>query len=78
MKTLLRLLFLSLSVFFLSATTNFVKAQTPTLVSDQADYAPGTTATLTGSGFQPNEVVTMQVLHYDGTSDEVQVTNPGK
>lgn len=44
-------------------------AQTATLVSDQADYAPGTTATLTGTGFQTNEMVTMQVLHYDGTSD---------
>ncbi|MFV5686974.1 beta strand repeat-containing protein, partial [Flavobacterium sp. GB2R13] len=39
------------------------------LTSDQPDYAPGTTATFTGSGFQPGEQVTVIVLHYDGTSD---------
>jgi hypothetical protein len=34
-----------------------------TLTSDKDDYAPGSTATLTGSGFEPGETVTMQVLH---------------
>src|SRR5438552_1958434 len=38
-----------------------------TLTTDQSDYAPGTTATITGSGFQPSEPVTLQVLHADGT-----------
>src|SRR5258706_1892879 len=36
---------------------------TATLSSDQTDYAPGSTATLTGSGFQAGETVTLQVLH---------------
>ncbi|RTY88012.1 hypothetical protein EKL32_25520, partial [Flavobacterium sp. GSN2] len=40
-----------------------------TLTSDQTDYAPGSTATFTGSGFYPNEVVNMQVLHADETPD---------
>ena len=35
----------------------------PTLTSDAADYAPGTTAKLTGTGFLPNETVRVQVLH---------------
>ncbi|TRX33260.1 HYR domain-containing protein [Flavobacterium sp. ZT3R18] len=38
-----------------------------TLTSDQSDYIPGTTATLTGSGFQAGELVTLIVLHADGT-----------
>ncbi len=49
------------------ASASFLQAQT--LTSDQADYSPGTTATLTGSGFQAGETVVVQVLHYDGTSD---------
>lgn len=36
-----------------------------TLTSDKIDYQPGETATLTGTGFQPEEVVTLQVLHAD-------------
>jgi len=36
------------------------------LISDQADYAPGSVAVLSGSGFQPGESVRMQVLHADG------------
>ncbi len=48
-------------LFFVS----FVSAQTATLTSDQADYAPGSTATLTGSGFAPGETVTLLVVHAD-------------
>jgi len=40
-------------------------AQTPTLTTDQADYPPGATCTLTGAGFAPGETVRMQVLHAD-------------
>src|SRR5678809_748435 len=32
----------------------------PALTTDAADYAPGTTATLTGTGFLPNEMVRVQ------------------
>jgi hypothetical protein len=37
-------------------------SQTATLVSDKDDYPPGSTATLTGTGFQPGEIITMQVF----------------
>jgi hypothetical protein len=56
-------LLLVVSILFV----NFVSGQS--LSSDQDDYSPGSTATFTGSGFQANEEVTVQVLHYDGTSD---------
>ena len=38
-----------------------------TLTSDQSDYPPGSTATLTGAGFTADELITLQVLHADGT-----------
>jgi hypothetical protein len=38
-----------------------------TIQTDQSDYPPGSTATITGSGFAPNETVEVQV---------VNVTNP--
>ena len=38
-----------------------------TVTTDQADYPPGATALITGSGFWPNEVVTLQVTHADET-----------
>ena len=37
-------------------------AQTATLVTDQADYPPGSTATLTGNGFRAGESVLLLVL----------------
>ncbi len=33
-----------------------------TIQTDQSDYAPGTTVTITGSGFQPLETVTIQLV----------------
>ena len=38
-----------------------------TLTTDSADYQPGSTVTITGSGFDANETVTLQVLHTDST-----------
>jgi hypothetical protein len=38
-------------------------SQSATIGTDQADYAPGSTAIITGSGFTPGETVTLQVLH---------------
>src|SRR6266536_1208897 len=58
---------ITIALFLMLASASFLQAQT--LTSDQADYAPGTTATLTGSGFQAGETVVLQVLHYDGTSN---------
>ena len=37
------------------------------LLSDKNDYYPGELATFTGSGFQPNEIVDLVVLHHDET-----------
>lgn len=34
----------------------------PTVKTDQADYPPGTTVNITGSGFQPNETVTITLV----------------
>ncbi|MBC7687873.1 MAG: hypothetical protein H7211_06805, partial [Aquabacterium sp.] len=60
--------YLSLVFFILMSSALTLQGQA-TLVSDKADYAPGTTAIFTGSGFQPGEQVKLLVLHYDGTSD---------
>ena len=37
------------------------------VVTDQADYAPGSTAHIRGQEFQAGETVSLQVLHADGT-----------
>src|ERR1041385_7125509 len=52
-------------ILFLSA--GFIAtAGAQTLTSDHLDYAPGDVATLTGTGFQPGETVTVQVVKGDG------------
>jgi len=43
------------------------RGQVASLMSDEPDYGPGMTATLTGSGFFPRESVTLRVVHADGT-----------
>jgi hypothetical protein len=43
--------------------------QTPTITTDQADYPPGSTVYITGSGFAPNDSVTLQVIHKDVNGD---------
>ena len=40
-----------------------------TLTSDQPDYRPGATATLTGAGFAPGENVVLVVHHADASPD---------
>ena len=37
-------------------------AQSATVMTDKADYAPGTIVTITGSGWQPGEAVTLQLV----------------
>jgi hypothetical protein len=37
-------------------------AQSATVMTDQADYAPGTIVTITGSGWQPGETVTLSFV----------------
>ena len=42
-----------------------------TVTTDKDDYAPGETVTITGSGFQGDETVTLQVLHQDPALDNL-------
>src|SRR5512146_2609728 len=39
------------------------------VTTDATDYAPGTTAYVTGAGFEAGETVTCEVAHTDGTGD---------
>jgi len=65
-------------LLFALAPTSKTGAQTATITTDQTDYPPGSTVYITGSGFQPNETVTLQVLHYDvnGDNDTSSVHQP--
>jgi len=45
------------------------QAAIPVVTTDQADYPPGATANISGSGFQAGESVQLLVLHAGGTSD---------
>ena len=56
-----------LALFVMFVSVSFVQAQT--LTSDQADYPPGSTVTLTGSSFGAGDTVTLEVVHADGTFD---------
>src|SRR6266571_1033074 len=40
-----------------------------TVQTDKPDYSPGSTVYITGSGFTPNETVTLQVIHVDDGDD---------
>lgn len=42
----------------------------PIVFTDRANYFPGETAFISGLGFWPNETVTLQVVHTDGTSND--------
>ena len=41
----------------------YAQTSTPTVSTDKLDYPPGANAIITGKGFQPNEAVTLQVIH---------------
>ena len=40
-----------------------VSAAAPVVATDKADYGPGETASITGSGFAPHETVMLRVVH---------------
>jgi hypothetical protein len=42
----------------------------PVVFTDRPNYFPGETALITGLGFWPGEVVTLQVVHTDGTAND--------
>lgn len=52
-----------LLVLLICVTTR--SGQAATVTTDQIDYPPGTTATITGTGFLPGETVELQVLRVD-------------
>ena len=60
---------ITISLLLSLATVSFVQAQA-TLTSDQQDYPPGSTVTLTGSSFQAGETVTLQVTHVGDGDNE--------
>ena len=63
MKTFL-LKFRILAIVFILANLFFANtAFSQTVTTDLLDYPPGATAIITGSGFQANEYVTLQVVH---------------
>ncbi|MBI3871937.1 MAG: hypothetical protein HY304_02535 [candidate division Zixibacteria bacterium] len=43
-------------------------ASPATIMTDKADYAPGETVVITGSGFRASETVNVQVTHADGAT----------
>ena len=67
MKLLLRSLLLTL--FTITLTSVNVFSQSATIATDKADYPPGGTVIITGTGFQPGEIVTLEVIHYEANGD---------
>jgi VCBS repeat-containing protein len=54
-----------------SPVVNFLVDEAATIKTDKSDYAPGETAVITGTGFQPYERVTLQVIHIEGIAEDV-------
>ncbi len=52
---------------FLASVAFSLTSRAASVETDRLDYPPGATATITGAGFGANDVVTVQVLHADGT-----------
>ncbi len=53
----------------MSRLLHVASAIEPIIYTDKPNYQPGETAVITGSGFWPNEVVTLQIIHIDGTAE---------
>jgi protocatechuate 3,4-dioxygenase beta subunit len=47
--------------------TEEIAEDLPSVSTDKEDYAPGSTATITGTDFEPGETIELEVLHNDGT-----------
>ena len=57
-----RALQFALGLLLALALKGVAMAQTATLMTDQADYAPDSIVTITGSGWQPGETVTLSLV----------------
>jgi hypothetical protein len=53
---------LALGLLVALALQGIVMAQTTTVITDKADYAPGTIVTITGAGWEPGETVTLSFV----------------
>jgi uncharacterized repeat protein (TIGR01451 family) len=50
-------------------TTNTAQVVSePSVTTDKDDYSPGEVVQISGSGFRPNEMVTLQIVHIEPTS----------
>jgi hypothetical protein len=49
------------------ASATAARAAEPSVATDKPDYSPGQTVSITGSGWQSGEAVTLRVTHADGT-----------
>ncbi|MDB6018143.1 MAG: hypothetical protein JWR19_2632 [Pedosphaera sp.] len=65
MKKLLYVCLLLVTFGLFCQSVANAQTNVPSVVTDQSDYAPGSTATISGSGFQAGEVVQLQVLRTD-------------
>jgi Ca2+-binding RTX toxin-like protein len=57
-------------------TTPTTTATVPAVWTDKMDYPPGSTATITGAGFQVGEAVQLRVVHTDGTPNTGEGHDP--
>ncbi len=73
MKKFLRNVFVPFAGMLLLtfALTTKANAQAqPVVTTDQSDYSSGTTVSIAGSGFEPDEMVMLQVLHSPDASGD--------
>ncbi|RYG23438.1 HYR domain-containing protein [bacterium] len=54
---------------FCAIGASAILAAGPTVVTDKQDYSPGQTAYIAGSGFHPNETITLRVVHTNGVAE---------
>src|SRR5580765_3748036 len=54
-----------LAVLFSGFVPGSPAAQSPSVVTDENDYSPGSSACVSGSGFRPGEAVRLQILRID-------------
>jgi hypothetical protein len=57
-----RALQFALGLLFALGLQGMAAAQSATVITDKSDYAPGTIVTITGSGWQPGETVTLSFV----------------
>jgi hypothetical protein len=74
-KRILASLTIISTIFNLFAPVLFVKAETARIWTDKADYSPGETAIIYGSGFNSNADIKISVTKPDNTVDEQTISS---